>query len=79
MRRIEVVATVTADGMLTIPVPADVAPGAHTVIVEIDEQPISLEQDDGSDWLTFVQGTAGAWRGEFERPPQGEYEHRSAF
>ena len=49
------------------------------MIVEIDELPISLEQEDGSDWLAFVQGTAGDWRGEFERPPQGEYEHRAAF
>ncbi len=60
MRRIELVATVTEDGMLTIPVPADVAPGAHTVIVEIDERAISPDQHDGSDWLTFVEETAGA-------------------
>ena len=79
MRRIELVATVTEDGRLIIPVPADVVPGAHTVIVEIDEQALSGEQHDGSDWLTFVQETAGAWRGEVERPPQGEYEHRAAF
>ncbi len=79
MRRIELVATVTEDGMLTIPVPADVPPGAHTVIVEIDERAISADQHVGSDWLMFVQETAGVWRGEFERPPQGEYEQRPDF
>ncbi|HZG66040.1 MAG TPA: hypothetical protein VEZ12_04810 [Herpetosiphonaceae bacterium] len=79
MRRIELVATVTEDGMLTIQVPADVVPGAHMVIVEIDEQALRPDQHDGSDWLTFVQETAGAWRGEFERSPEGEYEHRAAF
>lgn len=79
MRRIELIATVTEDGMLTIPVPADVIPGAHTVIVEIDERTLSAEQQDGSDWMTFVKETAGAWRGEFERLPEGEYEHRADF
>jgi hypothetical protein len=77
MRRIEVVATVTEEGMLTIRVPEDIAPGAHTIVVEIDERAIGDEQHD--DWLRFVQETAGAWRGEFERPPQGDYEHRVAF
>ncbi len=79
MRRIELVATVTEDGMLTIPVPAGIAPGAHTVIVEIDERALTADQHDRSDWPRFVQETAGAWRGELERPPQGEYEHRVAF
>ena len=79
MRRIELIATVTEDGMLTIPVPLDVAPGPHTVIVEIDERTISEDQHDGSDWLTFVQETTGAWHGDFERPSQGDYEHRAAF
>jgi len=32
MRRIETVATVTHDGILTIPMPADVRPGPHTVL-----------------------------------------------
>ncbi|HSH81890.1 MAG TPA: hypothetical protein VLA19_25470 [Herpetosiphonaceae bacterium] len=79
MRRIVLVATVTEDGMLTIPVPADIAPGTHTVIVEIDERALTADQHDRSDWLQFVQETAGVWRGEIERPPQGEYEHRVAF
>ncbi|CAA9341264.1 MAG: hypothetical protein AVDCRST_MAG93-6661 [uncultured Chloroflexia bacterium] len=79
MRRIELIATVTADGMLTISVPADVVPGAHAVIVEIDERALGVGQQDGSDWLTFVQETAGAWRGDFERLPEGAYEDRVAF
>jgi hypothetical protein len=79
MRRFELVATVTEDGMLTIPVPVDVTPGTHIVVVEIDEQAIGAEPHDGSDWITFVQETAGAWRGDFERPPQGDFEHRPTF
>ena len=38
MRAIETIATVTEDGKLTAPMPPDVAPGAHRVVV-IDEQP----------------------------------------
>ena len=79
MRRIETIATVTDDGTLMIPVPADVTPGAHAVIVEIDERPIALEHRTATDWLTFLQETAGAWRGDFERPPQGDYEVRDEF
>lgn len=78
MRRLELIATVTADGILTVAVPADVTPGAHAVIVEIDEQALAAEHDERA-WLTFVQETAGAWRGDVERPPQGAYEDRATF
>jgi hypothetical protein len=44
MRRIELIATITEDGLLTIPVPADLVPGAHAVIVEIDERTLGAEQ-----------------------------------
>jgi len=60
MRRIELVATVTEDGMLTLPVPADIAPGAHTVTVEIDERVLAADHRAGSDRPRFVQETAGA-------------------
>jgi hypothetical protein len=79
MRRIELIATITEDGTLTIPVPADVVPGAHAVTVEIDERTLDAEQHNGNDWHTFVQETAGAWRGDFETVPQDEYETRAAF
>ena len=63
MRKIETIATVTAEGILTLTVPADVPVGPHTVIVEIDERLATPEQPDATDWPTFVQETAGAWRG----------------
>ena len=62
MRRIETIATVTDDGTLMIPVPADVTPGAHAVIVEIDERPIAPVHRTATNWLTFLQETAA--RGE---------------
>lgn len=79
MRRIETIATVTDNGTLTIPVPADVPPGTHVVIVEIDERPIAVGHYDAIDWSTFLQETAGAWLGDWERPPQGDYEVRDEF
>ncbi len=79
MRRIETVATVTHDGMLTIPIPADVRPGPHTVIVEIDERPSSAEHPHESSWLSFVHETEGAWHGDVERLTQGDFERRTTF
>lgn len=79
MRRLDLIATVTADGILTIPLPADIVPGTHAVIVEIDERTVGAAHHDEHDWLTFVQETARAWRGDFERLPQGAYEDRAAF
>jgi hypothetical protein len=28
------------------------------------------------EWAAFLDRTAGMWQGEFERPPQGDYEVR---
>jgi hypothetical protein len=28
------------------------------------------------EWRAWVDSMAGTWQGEFERPPQGEYEQR---
>jgi hypothetical protein len=39
MRTIETTATVTEDRKLIVPVPPDVAPGAHRVVVVIEEAP----------------------------------------
>ena len=78
MRRFETIATVSDDGVLSMPVPSDVPPGPHAVIVEINERPFDPKTNDPSDWHTFIQETAGAWEGDFERPDQGDYEVRDA-
>jgi hypothetical protein len=31
------------------------------------------------EWKTWVESMAGSWQGEFERPPQGEFEERDPF
>ena len=79
MRRIETIATVKDDGTMLIAVPPDVPPGPHTVVVEIDEHPATSTPQDSTDWRTFLQETAGAWQGDFERPTQGTYEVREEF
>jgi hypothetical protein len=67
------------DGTLTISVPSDIAPGRHAVSVEIDERSPDFAHHDNMDWHTFLRETAGAWRGDFERPAQGDYEVREGF
>jgi hypothetical protein len=49
---------------MMIAVPPDLPPGRHTVVLEIDERPATLSHQDGTDWSTFVQATAGDWQGD---------------
>ena len=40
MKTIETIATVTADGKITLQLPPDIPPGEHQVVVIIDEKPL---------------------------------------
>ncbi len=40
MKTIETIATVTADGKITLQLPADIPEGEHQVVVIIDEKPL---------------------------------------
>ncbi len=44
MRTIETNALVTEDGQLIVPMPADIVPGEHRVVVVIEEQPVAAPQ-----------------------------------
>ena len=44
MKTIETNATVTQDGKLTVPVPHDIPPGKHQVVVVIDEGQVAKEK-----------------------------------
>jgi len=44
MRTIEMTATITADGTLTLQVPSDIRPGDHQAVLVIDEQPMTREK-----------------------------------
>ena len=43
MRTIETTVTVTEDGKITIPIPPDIEPGEHKVVVIIEEQLVKRE------------------------------------
>jgi hypothetical protein len=44
MKAIEIIATVTADGKITVQLPPDIPAGEHKVVVVIDEQPLVEKQ-----------------------------------
>lgn len=58
MFKIETTATVTADGLLTIQVPTNAAPGEHHVVVLVEEyQPSNTERPP----LSFPEHDTGVW------------------
>jgi predicted transcriptional regulator len=49
----------------------------NDLIVEVVDQALKLKSKQKRYWPKgFFEQTAGAWIGELERPPQGEYEQR---
>jgi hypothetical protein len=76
MTRIKVKMRVGPDGILRLAVPFGKEEADREVELTIEQtSPTSSEQD----YQEFLRSTAGAWQGEFERPPQGEYEHRDSL
>ena len=78
MRAIEVVATVTSDGRLTMDVPTDLAPGQHAAVAMI-AAPLHSDHDvEKHGWLPkFFKETAGALAADpLVRGDQGDYEMR---
>jgi hypothetical protein len=73
MSRITLSARVGADGVLHVPLGEEEANRVVRVTIE-SETPRAAESR--QEYLDFLQATAGAWQGEFERPERGEYEVR---
>jgi hypothetical protein len=73
MNRVEVDATVGADGVLRLEISLDPTEAGREVRVTI--QPLTPKMT-VEEWHAFIYRTAGSWQGDFERPPQGEYEER---
>jgi hypothetical protein len=67
---------VSADGVLRVTVPVGVAEADREMQVTIE--PVASTAI-SQEYLDFLQTTAGAWQGDFERPEQGEYEERDSF
>lgn len=62
-----------AEGVLHLDLPLGPEGAGRNVRVSVTLLPRPLTQ---AQWEAWVYSTAGTWQGEFERPPQGEYEER---
>jgi hypothetical protein len=72
MNRTIVRSRVGADGVLHVPLAAEDA--NQDVVVTIE--PAEPDVNGGAGYSAWLQAVAGAWRGDFERPPQGTIEER---
>jgi hypothetical protein len=75
MTRIVLKSKVGADGMLQLTVP--LGPEAADQQVQVTVEPLSGKAAmTQAEYAAWVESLAGTWQGEFERPPQGEFEER---
>lgn len=73
MTRIVLQSRTGPDGTLRLDVPLGLEQAGSEVQVVIESVARPLTPAEYANW---VRSMAGAWQGDFERPPQGEYEHR---
>jgi hypothetical protein len=74
MRTIQVRGKTGADGVLHLSIPLETPEAEFEAVVVI--QPEKPVEANGGWPPGFFERTAGAWQGELERAPQGEYEKR---
>ena len=74
MNRTTLRSRISPDGVLRLDVPLGTADADRDVQVTIE--PVDSECQSQADWERFIRATAGAWQGDFGRPPQGELEAR---
>ena len=74
MERVEVNSRVGSDGVLRLSLPLPAADANRHVRVTVE--PLENCETTKEDLRAFILRTAGAWQGEFERPPQGKLEER---
>jgi hypothetical protein len=77
MDRMVVKSTVSDDGVLHLALPVGIAEANREVQVTVEPVPASPSPPPSPEqWREMVLATSGKWRGDFERPAQGEYEQR---
>ena len=79
MTHIELRKKVGPDGILSLSVPVGVEEANREVKIVVESiEPVALKAADMTpdEWNQFIAETAGAWKGDFERPEQGEYQTR---
>ena len=77
MTRMTIRSRVGADGILRVAVPVGVSEADAEMNVTIE--PVSPRPMTQAEYVAFIDSLAGAWEGDFERPPQGEPEEREPF
>ncbi|MCY2968451.1 MAG: hypothetical protein NT069_33305 [Planctomycetota bacterium] len=75
MNRIVMKTRVSRDGMLHLSVPVGLAEADHEVQVTV-ESVAPRQSMSSAEWSAWIDSMAGSWHGDFERPPQGEFEER---
>lgn len=75
MTRIVVQSRTGADGTLHLDVPLGKDLANREVSVTIESEPSVSQQE----YLEFLQTTAGAWQGDFERPAPAQPEERDTW
>jgi hypothetical protein len=73
MKTIWVEGKVDADGVLRLEIPMGTAEAGRPIRVTATPLPWPLTPEE---YRQAILSTAGGWVGDFERPPQGEYEQR---
>jgi hypothetical protein len=74
MNRITIRSRVDSDGVLRVSVPLGRADADREVEVTVAPAPGGAQTE--REYADWVDSLAGRWQGDFERPPQGEYEQR---
>jgi len=79
MTRIELRTRIGPDGVLTLNVPAGLSEANREVKVIVEPADVLVGKNakmTPEEWARFVYETAGAWKGDLERPEQGVLETR---
>ena len=81
MKTIQMAGKSGPDGVLHVNVPVGTAETEFDVVVILQAKPTATpDSPESRGWPPgFFENTAGKWEGEFERPPQGEFEKRLEF
>ena len=75
MNRMVVKSRVGSDGVLHLALPVGVEEADKEVQITVEPMPPKKAMTQ-EEWEAWVDSMAGSWQGDFERPPQGEFEER---
>ena len=78
MNRIVMTSKVSRDGILHLSLPVGLAEADREVQVTVESFPLRKPMTQ-EEWSAWVESMAGTWEGDFERPPQGDYEERESL